>query len=229
MQLSTHVGGQLLEGLRGGGMQGAVHGQVFSVLRSNFDGPLIEGFASPFNVCLQTYCSAFPDLEWHFGSEGSFMDYSFPHGGCCEVNPPFSPKIMDSLVVRIEQHLDMANLQDIPLTFVVVVPTANDALKGAAPPKRAAVASFLRMKSSSSCMLHVHLPAREHGYLEGSQHLRPTQYKQSLYDTSVLVLQSNKAKLTPVRAKKLRGELVTAFATMHHHEMVQRRKHENKN
>lgn len=146
-------------------MQGAIHQQVFEVFRSTFAGPWLEGFASPFNGCLTSFGSAFLALEWHFGSVGSFMDYSFRQGGFCEANPPFSPAIMNGMVDHIENQLELAGENDISLTFAVVVPTALP--EEGAIVKKAASIPFDRMLSSPRCRKHFHLAAREHGYLEG--------------------------------------------------------------
>lgn len=203
-------------------MQGALHEQVFEVLQSTFEGPWLEGFASPFNVCLPTFGSAFPDADWHFGSIGSFMDCSFRQGGFCEANPPFSPAIMNGMVDHMENQLELADQNDVSLTFAVVVPTAVS--EEGTTVKKAASVSFQRMVSSPHCRKHIHLAAREHGYLEGSQHLRPTQYKQSVYDTSVILLQSEKAQEEPHDIKKLTKDLKEAFASRHAEELIERRK-----
>jgi phosphorylated CTD-interacting factor 1 len=224
LRYSSLSGGQLLQDLRGGGMQGAIHEQVFDALRSHIDGTWMEGFASPFNVYLPTFASAFPDLDWHFGSVGSFMDYSFVEG-CCEVNPPFSPGIMDGMMDKIEEQLARADEYGAALTFAVVVPTFNRASSSeTAAVKQSAAASFRRMLSEPLCRHHVVLTAREHGYVEGSQHLRPTRYKQSSYDTSVIILQSSEARKLELNIAKFEEDLKSAFASRHAEELSQRKK-----
>ena len=203
-------------------MQGAIHQQVFDVLKSTFQGPWLEGFASPFNVCLSTFCSAYPDLDWHFGSMGNFMEYSFRQGGCCEANPPFSPAIMEGMIDHMEKELELADENDTSLVFVIVVPTGDS--DGAAAAKQAAMVSFERMTSSQYCRKHIRLAAREHGYLEGAQHLRPTQYRQSAYDTSVIILQSQKARVEKHDMKVLTKSIRTAFASRHEKELKDRRR-----
>jgi phosphorylated CTD-interacting factor 1 len=225
LRYSALSGGQLLQDLRGGGMQGSIHEQVFDVLRSTFEGPFLEGFASPFNGYLPTFASAFPEVEWHFGSVGNFMDLSFTQG-CCEVNPPFSPGLMNGMVDHIENQLAKADQADLPLTFAVIVPTANKkaSVSEVAVAKQAAAVSFRRMLSSSTRRHHVILAAREHGYVEGAQHLRPTKYKQSVYDTSVILLQSDKARDQKVDFQKLEEDLKSAFASRHADELDERKK-----
>jgi phosphorylated CTD-interacting factor 1 len=67
---------------------------------------------------------------------------------------------------------------------------------------------------------HIIIKARQHGYVEGAQHIRPTRFKQSAYDTSVLFLQSKAA--TAVEIDEL--EIRNAFASQHEEEQVERKK-----
>lgn len=220
LRYSALSGGHLLQDLRGGGMQGAVHNQVFQVLESTFQSPWLEGFASPFNACLHKFCSAFPDIEWHFGSIGTFMDCSFQQGGCCEANPPFSPGVMDQLSIHMIEQLESAGRKDVSLTFVVIVPTANHSANSNVA-KQSAALSFDRMTSSPFCTQHIIFPAREHGYIEGAQHLRPTRFKDSTYDTSLIVLQSKQD--ASIDMDQLKTDLKESFASRHRKEISQRR------
>jgi phosphorylated CTD-interacting factor 1 len=254
LRYSAMSGGQLLDDLRGGGMQGAIHDKVFYVLLSHFppsrDNRWLEGFASPFNATLSQFGSAVPDLDWHFGSVGRFEDCLFGNNGngggsehdgtdigeCCEANPPFSPAIMDGMANHMIGKLQSATNNDKRLTFVVVVPTVTkgggksltkikDGTMTGVVVQQAASRSFSSLVSSEYCSRHVRLSAREHGYVEGSQHLRPTQYKQSSYDTSVILLQSPKARSDPnLDLQKLEEDLMGAFASRHHDEIQQRKK-----
>ena len=228
LRYSALSGGQLLDDLRGGGMQGAIHEQVFDVLKKSTFSKyrFVEGFASPFNAYLPSFTSAFPDFEWHFGSIGNFFSTSFTQG-CYEANPPFSPGLMNSMVDHIDSCLDDANRRSLSLTFVVIVPTAKtlgSSNEYAPSVKRFAFESFQRMVSTASCRLHIVLPARDHGYIEGSQHLRPTRYKQSGYDTSVIILQSSEARCDQLDEIKLKADIVAAFASRHAEELSRRRK-----
>eukprot|EP00980_Cylindrotheca_fusiformis_P022567 scaffold9439_cov115-Cylindrotheca_fusiformis.AAC.12 len=225
LRYSALSGGQLLQDLRGGGMQGAIHNEVFGVLEAAFRRPWLEGFASPFNACLQQYCSAFPDIEWHFGSIGNFMDCSLPQGGCCEVNPPFSPGLMNQMSIHLIKLLTVASQKGVSLTFAVVVPTANNLQKSAVA-KQSASASFTQMTSSNFCTQHLILPARQHGYIEGSQHLRPTRFKESTYDTSFILLES--IHDTSIDMKKLEINLQKSFASRHRDEITQRKNRSEK-
>ncbi|MGK3742730.1 MAG: phosphorylated CTD-interacting factor 1 [Bacillariaceae sp.] len=262
LRYSALSGGQLLDDLRGGGMQGAIHSSVFDVLQSHFSKIIphnkksssstkqfwLEGFASPFNATLPRFASAFPDLDWHFGSVGRFLDCSFDgrliKGGgddddydndddeeeYCEANPPFTPGIMLAMADHTTKVLQRADMDNTRLTFVVVVPSADNKKKSnkdEAVVKHEAQKSFRSMVSSVYCTKHIQLKAREHGYVEGAQHLRPTQYKQSSYDTSVIILQSPKAKrygLDKTNMEQLEKDLRIAFASRHENEIMERKK-----
>jgi Phosphorylated CTD interacting factor 1 WW domain len=200
VRYSALSGGQLLRSLRGGGMQGAVNGELFNVLnRLLRHKGLFECFASPLNAYLSAYGSAFFDLDWHFGSVGDFTQLSFT-SGCCEANPPFSPALMDAMVDKIEASISEANKCKLALSFVVIVPAVSEDVTHSATASRYAASSFRRMVDSPA-QCHLRLPAKDHGYVEGAQHLRPTRYKASLFDTSIILLQSQRAFHDPLPAK----------------------------
>jgi hypothetical protein len=265
LRYSALSGGQLLDDLRGGGMQGAIHPEVFEILRNHFCNnstlagleSWLEGFASPFNATLPRFASAFPDLDWHFGAVGSFFDCKFDVASTninssfvheyCEANPPFSIGIMEAMSTHINKVFSQAEDGNRKLTFVVIVPSAGDAIKKSskgskgfslpldkalslpleeehAVVKQAAYRSFQEIVSSKYCTMHIQLEARQHGYVEGSQHLRPTMFKTSSYDTSVVILQSPKAKTPPSGMKRLELDIRKAFASRHEKELLSRRK-----
>ncbi|KAK1737341.1 mRNA (2'-O-methyladenosine-N(6)-)-methyltransferase [Skeletonema marinoi] len=72
-----------------------------------------------------------------------------------------------------------------------------------------------------NCTSHIVLSKRDHGYVEGSQHLRPTQFKESQYDTSVIVLRSK--SFTEIDAEAFEADLREAFKSRHLIELQQRR------
>lgn len=255
LRYSALSGGQLLLDLRGGGMQGAIHGEVFHVLHEFFGSsssdknkiPLIECFGSPFNAYLSSsFGSAFADdLDWHFGSFGNFLETTITEG-CCEANPPFAPGIMTALANRIEFNINQANVRNKALTFVVIVPSGEESVQGheesstvldsndiesketivaaAAAAKRFGSIALRQMINSSHCRLHIVLHAKEHGYVEGSQHMRPTRFKESLYDTSVVILQSTKAAEQELDQQLFVPKLRSSFASRHREETDARRK-----
>ena len=249
LRYSSLSGGQLLLDWRGGGMQGAVHDSVFDTLSHVFLSSsssavpchhhhhLVECFASPLNAYLVSgYYSAFwGDLDWHFGSRGNFLQQQpqlVVDGSCCEANPPFAPGIMSAMADRIRTNIDWANnnnnAQDsIAVTYCVIVPHGgSDTDVHRAVVKRYGSIALAQMTKSPHCTYHFILPAKEHGYIEGAQHLRPTRYKESLYDTSVVVLQSKKARAeTEARMDRtiFEEQIRQAFVSRHRTEVESRK------
>lgn len=261
IRYSSLSGGQQLNDLRGGGMQGAIHNEVFGCLSKWFGNFGVECFASPFNCHLSQYYSAFssPDIDGHFGSYGDFF-YSpnsvFLKEGWYELNPPFSPGIMDKMATRINDLIDLASKQNVKVAFVVIVPTVHDGKNesGYGDSKRkkgkkrknhdseaenssdsntnpvstlvqkSASTSFEKLLNNQNCTAHIILAANEHGYIEGSQHLRTTKYKESKYSTSVIVLQNPKnAGKSEWDATMFEKELRKVFASRHKREIEDRK------
>ena len=232
LRYSSLSGGQLLLDLRGGGMQGAVHDSVFDTLSQVFvpqpHDTLVECFASPLNAyIISGYYSAFvSDIDWHFGSRGNFLNEVICDG-CCEANPPFAPGIMSAMADRIQSNIEIANERDSTVTFIVIVPhggSDHDSHRAAA--KRYGSVALQQMIQSEFCTYHFILPAKEHGYIEGAQHLRPTRYKESLYDTSVVVLQSTKARTNTdqhIDETAFEEQIRQAFVSRHRMEVESRK------
>lgn len=86
----------------------------------------------------------------------------------------------------------------------------------------AASQSFRQLINSPYLRSHIVLPAREHGYIEGGQHLRPTKFKESQYSTSVIILRS-KSWIGTEDAELFEKELRDAFASRHAMEVEQRK------
>jgi len=202
-------GGQQLLDLRGGGMQGAIHSQVFDFLSKNLKSSSIESldhcnimecFASPLNVYSSHFCSVFhEDLDCHFGSYGNSppvpMGFFGTIGQVHEANPPFAPGMMELMVKRMEEHLQFSDSlannsksddghNEGKLTFIVIVPSCESKELNVNGNKitKFAKQSFLSMLRSPYFAKHIILKAREHGYVEASQHMRPTRYKESQYN-----------------------------------------------
>jgi len=270
IRYSSLSGGQQLNDWKGGGMQGAVHDGVFDCLSKWFRGdgssaPSFgtECFASPFNSILPRFFSAFPspDIDGHFGSHGDFFHPTSESlflrpGSWYELNPPFSPGVMNNMAHRIGQLLEIAHREELDVTFVVIVPTVRGTTNNAdrlgsdmkAKKKKkkkkksdrdskegfinnnhntihqAASHSFFQLINSPYCRSHITLPAREHGYIEGGQHLRPTKYKESQSSTSVIVLKSSSCTVLPDHdAESFEKELRVAFTSRHTMEVEQRK------
>lgn len=146
------------------------------------------------------------------------MDQSF-QGCCVQANPPFSPGIMNMMSEQLINQLEAVSLKNATLRFVVIIPTANGTDESASV-KLSAKLSHQKLVKSPFCIKHIILPAREHGYVEGAQHLRPTRYKESSYDTSVIILDAhpkNRQEMTSLETK-----LKDAFASRHEEERRKR-------
>jgi phosphorylated CTD-interacting factor 1 len=264
IRYSTLAGGQQLNVLRGGGMQGAIHDTVFECFEKWFGTPSsshgsgTECFASPFNANMTQYYSAFPspDIDGFFGSQGDFfrLDAKSLRPGWYEANPPFSPGIMKKMATRIMDLLNVARERDIDVTFIVVIPSchsdnddkkdgqdASDGKKSKKKKKKhkhdgmedeqsntsalthaihhGALSSFNMLVKN--CSNHIVLSKRDHGYVEGSQHLRPTQFKESQYDSSVIVLRSKSC--ADIDTKAFEANVREAFKSRHLVELQQRR------
>lgn len=85
-----------------------------------------ECFASPLNANMNSYTSAYPDVDYSFGSLGSFFQLRdiYPDGGSFAANPPFIAPVMDSMMLYI---VDWMNSSDAPpLSFIVIMPDWTD-------------------------------------------------------------------------------------------------------
>nr|XP_060627566.1 mRNA (2'-O-methyladenosine-N(6)-)-methyltransferase [Anolis sagrei ordinatus] len=182
----------------GTGLQGSIPVHIFEALHKLF-GVSFECFASPLNCYFKQYCSAFPDTDGYFGSRGPCLDF-FPVSGSFEANPPFCEELMDAMVTHFEKLLGASSE---PLSFIVFIPEWRD------PPTPA----LTRMEQSSFKRHQLILPAFDHEYRSGSQHLckKEEMYYKAVHNTAVLFLQNEagfaKWEPTPERLQ----ELVAAF------------------
>ena len=244
LRYSSLAGGHLLNALRGGGMQGSIDKKAFAFLGEVCSeiGHTLAGecFASSLNANLGVgmYRSGFfRDIEKHFGSIGNFFQWKSSAIGknnnlWYEANPPFAPGLMREMVVKLIKHLDAADEKKRALSFVIIVPACDDAdaAGGDVPVARQfAAASFNAMLQSEYQSHHILLSSGDHGYVEGAQHLRPTRFKTSMYDTSVVLLQSKQARRD---MKKLGGNwrsrfekgIRAAFHSGHESEILDRKR-----
>ena len=83
-----------------------------------------EGFASPLNCRYSSFCSVFPDVDWVFGSVGSFFDDACfrPRTGSFEANPPFVAELMQAMARRVDELRGaihkLENLQSNPKLYI---------------------------------------------------------------------------------------------------------------
>nr|CAD7585766.1 unnamed protein product [Timema genevievae] len=157
---NAFFGGNLNEGQ---GTQGALPVTVFECLNRMF-GVTFECFASPLNCYFKQYCSVFPDTDSYFGSRGyaacfflPFLDFK-PVSGSFEANPPFCEELMEAMVNHFERLL--ADSPE-PLSFIVFIPEWRDPAPNA----------LLKLEASHFKRKQVVVPAFEHEYRHGFQHL----------------------------------------------------------
>uniref|UniRef100_A0A3Q2Y4I0 mRNA (2'-O-methyladenosine-N(6)-)-methyltransferase n=1 Tax=Hippocampus comes TaxID=109280 RepID=A0A3Q2Y4I0_HIPCM len=140
----------------GTGLQGALPVSVFEALNRQF-GVSFECFASPLNCYYKQFCSAFPDTDCYFGSRGPFLSFC-PVSGSFEANPPFCEELMDAMVTHFEDLLEQSSE---PLSFIVFIPEWRDPVTPA----------LGRMEGSRFLRHQMSVPAYEHEYRSGSQHI----------------------------------------------------------
>uniref|UniRef100_A0A3Q3X5G7 mRNA (2'-O-methyladenosine-N(6)-)-methyltransferase n=1 Tax=Mola mola TaxID=94237 RepID=A0A3Q3X5G7_MOLML len=178
----------------GSGLQGALPVSVFEALNRHF-GVSFECFASPLNCYFKQFSSAFPDIDGYFGSRGPFLSFC-PVSGSFEANPPFCEELMDAMVTHFEELLDQSSE---PLSFIVFVPEWRDPVTPA----------LTRMEASRFLRHQLSVPAYEHEYRSGSQHIckRDEMHYRAVHGTAVLFLQNDagfaKWAPTPQRLSEL--------------------------
>uniref|UniRef100_A0A0B8RQT2 mRNA (2'-O-methyladenosine-N(6)-)-methyltransferase n=1 Tax=Philothamnus irregularis TaxID=1899461 RepID=A0A0B8RQT2_9SAUR len=182
----------------GTGLQGALPVHVFEALYKLF-GVSFECFASPLNCYFKQYCSAFPDTDGYFGSRGPCLDF-FPISGSFQANPPFCEELMDVMVTHFEKLLEASSE---PLSFIVFIPEWRD------PPPTA----LTRMEQSRFKRQQLVLPAFDHEYRSGSQHLckKEEMYYKAVHNTTVLFLQNNAGFSKWEPSQERLHELLTAY------------------
>lgn len=82
-----------------------------------FTGAHTELFGSPFNTCLEQYCSPFYDVEKYFGSLGSFFDFDF-QTGIYFMNPPYDEQFMKFAAQKVLMALNSTK----EISVIVVLP-----------------------------------------------------------------------------------------------------------
>ena len=143
------------------------------------------------------------------------------------------------MVEKMEEHLNYADSMSMKgnkcaLTFIIVVPSCSSSPSNGSDQNivhQFSGSSFSTMLKSRFLSRHLVLNAREHGYIEGSQHLRPTRFKESQYNTSIVILQSTDAREQELESKRFTGaefehDVRQAFASRHQLELASRKKDE---
>ena len=173
-------------GLSGGGAtQAALAPTVFECLHKMF-AVTFECFASPLDCYFRQYCSWFPDTDSYFGSRGlvqtkftrinssppqkkknillfivfrTILDFK-PITGSFQANPPHCDELTEAMVNHFEKLLSESSE---PLSFIIFMPEWRDP----SPP------ALLRLESSLFKRKQVVVPAYEHEYRHGFQHVVP--------------------------------------------------------
>ncbi len=81
----------------------------------------MELFGSPINTCSQQYCSPFYDIEYIFGSAGTFFNFEFSPG-VYSLDPPYDDTIMTEAIKRAIEALE--NIKEI--TFICCIPVWDE-------------------------------------------------------------------------------------------------------
>ncbi|CAG2107767.1 unnamed protein product [Medioppia subpectinata] len=178
--------------------QGALPLSVFSVLQKHF-GVTFECFASPLNCYFRQYCSAFADTDGYFGSRGPILNFN-PVCGSFEVNPPFCEELMETTVDHFDKLL--ANSPE-PLSFIVFVPEWRDPV-----PK-----VITKLESSKFKRKHLVIPAFEHEYRNGCQHVcdKNDVNLKSAHGTLIVFLQNDSGFLKWGPTPERLDELIEAY------------------
>ncbi|EEB18306.1 Phosphorylated CTD-interacting factor, putative [Pediculus humanus corporis] len=146
-------------GLSGAGAtQAALAPTVFECLHKMF-AVTFECFASPLDCYFRQYCSWFPDTDSYFGSRGTILDFK-PITGSFQANPPYCDELTEAMVNHFEKLLSESSE---PLSFIIFMPEWRDP----SPP------ALLRLESSLFKRKQVVVPAYEHEYRHGFQHVVP--------------------------------------------------------
>ncbi|XP_072936887.1 mRNA (2'-O-methyladenosine-N(6)-)-methyltransferase [Epargyreus clarus] len=131
---------------------------VLDCLHRKF-GVTFECFASPLDCYFRQYCSAFADTDSYFGSRGPFLELR-PVSGSMVAHPPYCEELLEAALRHMERLLqDSAE----PLSFVVVLPEWPDRQTHA----------LHKLQASHFKRKQVVIPACEHEYRHGFQHVLP--------------------------------------------------------
>ncbi|CAH1183658.1 unnamed protein product [Phaedon cochleariae] len=150
---------------------------VFECLNRAF-GVTFECFASPLNCYFRQYCSAFADCDSYFGSRGSFLKLRAVSGSF-EAHPPYSEELMEASVNHMERLMSDSTE---PLSFIVVMPDFREPTPN----------GLIRLESSQFKRRQVTIPAYEHDFRHGFQHVlsKSELNVRSVYGTVIIWLQN---------------------------------------
>lgn len=146
--------------------QAAINSKAMEYLTSL--GCNVEGFASPLNSTLPTYCSAFPDTDIVWGSQGDFFNVSLEgrEDAVYELNPPFIEEIMMATAIRAVE---------LPNDSIIIMPGWED------------TPSYAYLSQSERVKRIIKLPANTYTYTSGRQYEDNKEFL-SIVDSTVFVL-----------------------------------------
>jgi phosphorylated CTD-interacting factor 1 len=200
--------------IQGHGFQAACPEMVFDFFRKYLN-VNFECFASPCNTYFGRYCSAFSDVDYNFGSSGSFWNWEpSSGGGSYQANPPFVSTVMRKMAQKIERIL--GERKDKPMSFVVIVPGWEDD------------EGYQIMSRSVHMRRRVLISKHDHGFVDGAQQQRRDRFRTSPFDTAVFVLQNElgarKWPVTHDHNSNFETQLRVAFASGVPSEAVKKRR-----
>jgi hypothetical protein len=173
---------------RTSGLHASVHLDYAKALATEF-GVSMDAFANPLNTTQPRFCSLFPDVDWCFGSAGSFfaLPTTLPptESLAMHVNPPFDTH---SIVRTVNTMLVMLRASPTTSrTFVMVIPEwTGTKLDGA----------IAEARTAPECTAHRMLSPANAAYVDGHQHRLARPYFRLESKTLLMVLQSPKAQET---------------------------------
>ena len=150
----------------GGGLTSSLHGAVpaflFKALQKAFSEPFLECFANPINAHHSRFFSASLDVDFKFGSLGSFFHAS-PSSGCFFAHPPPSPLCVPRVLTHILSWFPSAEFSKSNSLSVLLLLSLPSSLSEQQ--------RLTLLESTDAVVVSVHsLPQLQHAFLDGQQH-----------------------------------------------------------
>jgi len=184
---------------REAGWQCAIPPNAMRVLQQRM-GCSAECYASPLNAYMRKFCSAFPDTDCFFGSQGSFYTFR-PSSGSFEVGPPYDRQVIGEMFTHIVDLLEKATG---PLSFTIVLPYSERA---------GAQQTLDSVFKTPFVSFDSRLPDdKDFAYVDGYQHCDPDKHFLIRCPSRMMVLQNpaGKEKWPPEDAMK---EFINTWAS----------------
>lgn len=181
------------DALRGTPFQAALPPKVMLVLKQKM-GVFLECFASPLNSYFPRYCSPFPDVEFCFGSLGSFFQFRPLDGSFTAFVPP-----VEVLVEQTLNHIeDLLVSSKRALSFILIL--HGKLASEWAPLKHIMSSRFFKGREI--------FLAKEHALMDGAAYRKAAKLKLAVFETQFLLLQNEAGQgrwsMTPEIVEALR-------------------------